>query len=635
MTASGRREAGDTVVRDITLAAPTAAACCLTVGLAWREQGSIAAGDWLPYALLAALLVAVVLVAGAAVVPGRAPLAGVAGLAALAAWTALSASWSPLPSAARDEALLVALYALALALPLVTLRTHGGRAAAVGAVITVCAGLALATALALAFGSDPEERYYYGRLASPVGYVNAQAAAFLVAFWPAVSLAARRTLPIALRALATGAATCLLAAGLTTQSKGGAVALAASALLVLGVSRDRLRLAVPALVALALAAVSYAPLTEPFGVRGEGDALVDAAREAGGRTLMLTLAGLALGAGYAALDRRVQLGPRARRATGGAAAALLAIACLASVTAFFVQVERPRSFLGDKWGDFKTMPEREEGSSHLVNLGSNRYDFWRVALEDFRDHPLAGIGARGWSVSYLEHGRSDETPRRSHSVELDAAGETGLVGLGLLAAALLPPLLLVGRRARSDLLAAGALGSAAYFAVHASGDWVWTIPAVGLPLFLLLGAGCAAADAPPLARRLALPGAALAAAVALLAFAPPWLSARITAEVLEQSSGNAHADLRWARRFDPLSTDPLVAEAELAPRPAAAVAPLERAARREPRSAFVRLLLGRAYLAAGRRPEALQELAAAHRLSPRDEHIANTLRAAKNSKRPG
>ena len=90
--------------------------------LAWREYGSIAAPDWLPYAIGCALLLATLLLSGVAVRPATLAVAGLAGLLALATWAAVSLTWSPVPDLARDEALLTALYAVVLAIPLVTLR---------------------------------------------------------------------------------------------------------------------------------------------------------------------------------------------------------------------------------------------------------------------------------------------------------------------------------------------------------------------------------------------------------------------------------------------------------------------------------------------------------------------------------
>ncbi len=613
---------------DLWLALPTILASLLAGGMAWREGGSILAADWLPYAILLAALAAVVLAAGIAVTPSRTAVLALAGVSGLALWTGLSAAWSPLPSAARDEALLVAAYALALAVPLVTLRGRLARTGATAGVVAISAGLAVATAAALVWGAHPGDRFDVGRLTSPIGYVNAQGAAFLLAFWPAVSLAARRDLNAVVRALAGGAATAMLAAWLVTQSKGGGVALAAAAVVVLAVSPSRLRLVVPAAIAGVLVAISYGTLTDPFPVRYQTGPLVDAAHAAGARILVLTAVGAAVTAAYALLDERLSIPADTRRLIGRIAAAALLLCVLAGAVTFLAREHHPVGWVGDRWDNFKTLPTRESGSSHLVNLGSNRYDFWRVALNEFRAHPLVGIGSRGWDVAYLQHGRSDETPRRAHSLELDTASELGLVGLALLALAFVPLFAGLFRRAREDVLGAGLLGAAAYFAVHSAGDWIWTFPAVGIVFFLLAGIGLSGNDPPALPGRAAWTGAAVAAAVAVLAFAPVWVSASITSHVAEHPGADPHADLTWARRLDPLSTDPLVTEAQLAQTPAAAIPPLREAVGKEPDAAGLRYLLGDALLRAGRKASAKRELQEAHRLAPRDPLIAAALRRA-------
>src|SRR5207302_3889681 len=120
--------------------------------------------------------------------------------------------------------------------------------------------------------------------------------------------------------------------------------------------------------------------------------------------------------------------------------------------AAFVAVEHhPVGFLDAKWNAFKHKPTSGREQTHLFELGSNRYDFWRVAFGEFGRHPLLGDGSRGFATAYLEHRQSAESPARAHSLELDALSETGLVGFALLAAAIGLPLLAVGRRARGEL----------------------------------------------------------------------------------------------------------------------------------------------------------------------------------------
>jgi hypothetical protein len=605
---------------------PAAATSVLFFALAWREQGSILAEDWLPYALGGGFLVATVLASGAALRPRSAAVAGLGALAALAVWTALSASWSPVPALARDEALLVAFYGLALAVPLLTLRSEGDRLAAIAIVAAAGVALLVATAVRLVAEDSPADIYWYGRLASPIGYPGAEAAVFLVSFWPAAALAASPRLGIAARAFAVGGTVALLAGWLMTQSRAGAVSLAVSAIVVFAFAPGRLRLLVPVAAAGLLAGSSYYPLTDPF--RQQGAELEPAIHDAAAWALALPLAGVLVGLVYALADRRLVVPPRLARAAGVAAVAVLVLGAAGGLGAFVATVDAPVDYVADRWERFKRQPETETGSSHLVTIGSNRYDFWRVALEEFREHPLAGSGARAFGHAYLRHGRTEETPRRAHSIELDLLGETGLVGLALALAAFLPFAWILLRRALSDLVSAGVLGAVAYWIVHASADWIWTFPAAGLPFVLLLAAGAAGGEGQRIASRAALATGLGLAAASLLVFTPPWLSSRYTARALEQDAAAAKDELRWARRLDPLSIDPLVAEAELALSPMEAIAPLRRAVEREPRSVAPRYLLGLAYLDAGRREEARRELGEALRLAPRSGLVRQALQRA-------
>jgi hypothetical protein len=607
---------------------PAAATTVFFFALAWREQGSTLAEDWLPYALGAGLLVAAVLASGAALRPRLACLAGLGALAALAVWTALSASWSPVPALARDEALLVVFYGLVLAAPLLTLRSDAERIGAIAIVVTASAALVIATSVRLLAVDFPADLYWATRLGSPMRYPGADAALFLTSFWPAAALAASRRLNPAVRALALGGAVALLAGWLMTQSRAGAVSLAVSAIVVFAFSPARLRMLVPVAAAGLLASASYYRLTDPF--LEQGAELEPAIRDAAAWALVLSLAGVLVGLVYALADRRLAVPPRLVRVAGIAAVAALMLGAAGAFGAFAATVDSPVDYVGDRWDKFKRQPATETGSSHLLAVGSNRYDFWRVALEEFREHPLHGAGAWAFGHAYLRYGRTDETPRRAHSLEMDLLAETGLIGFALAMAALVPVAWIVLRRARSDLVAAGVLGAVAYWIVHASGDWTWTFPAAGLPFFLLLGAGAAGGDEQRIAPRAALATGLGLAAASVLLFAPPWLSSRYTARALGQSASAAKDELRWARRLDPLSIDPLIAEAQLASAPGGALAPLRQAVEREPRSVAPRYLLGVAYLDAGRRKDGRRELREALRLAPRSSTVREALRRARS-----
>ena len=107
-------------------------------------------------------------------------------------------------------------------------------------------------------------------------------------------------------------------------------------------------------------------------------------------------------------------------------------------------------------GDGSTGAAGRADASRLRTLESNRYDYWRVALGSFADHPLAGTGTSGFRVDWQrERGRRDAA-NDAHSLYLETLAELGLVGLALLAA-FLAGVFVSARRAlaRSGALAAG------------------------------------------------------------------------------------------------------------------------------------------------------------------------------------
>ena len=114
---------------------------------------------------------------------------------------------------------------------------------------------------------------------------------------------------------------------------------------------------------------------------------------------------------FAMLDSRVRFSPAALRRIG-----------LATVGVFVVTlvvlsaIIRPWHVAQTSWHSFKYSQEPTGAESHFGGLGSNRYDFWRVGLIEFRQHPVQGIGVDNFLVPYLEQRRSTEEPAYPHSL---------------------------------------------------------------------------------------------------------------------------------------------------------------------------------------------------------------------------
>lgn len=594
----------------------------------WHDSGSIAAGSahgFLPYAVLTGLILAVVVWSGATARPSGAAVAALLLLSGLAVWAGSSLEWSPVPSLARDEALLTAYYVLALALPLVSLRTAEARLAATGLLTAVLGAFTVAVALKVGLSAGALRLFRGGRLYFPITYANAQGSLFALGFWPAVLFASRRAGSVAARALGLGASVLFLAAATLAQSKGTTIGLVASAVVVLAFSKTRLRLLAVLLLILAVEAVVFQPLTEPY--RHE---TLQTVHTAGLTVLAAAFGAVILGVLYASLDNRLALSAERHRLVGRIVAALAAGALVVGLASFIVTERHPIAFVQAHWTSFKHFDPNAGGATHLTALGSNRYDFWRVSLIEFERHPVNGCGARCFGTAYLVLGRSSETPARAHSLPLEVLAEQGLIGAALLLGALgLVLTLLVRGTRRVALTATAGLGAFACWFVQAGVDWTWTFPAVTVPALLFAGIGAAAVAQRGLSGPV--PGLAALACVALAigGFLPPWYSARLTSQALRGTSSNPGASLRWARRLDPISTAPLIAQAELAPTVRAQLGHLREAARREPRVLQTQYFLGSVLLNAGRKAEARRVFQRANSLDPGNPAVARALRLSR------
>ncbi len=141
-------------------------------------------------------------------------------------------------------------------------------------------------------------------------------------------------------------------------------------------------------------------------------------------------------------------------------------------------------------------------ASRLDDLGSNRYDYWDVALGVAgRTTRSREAGIAGFRVDWLQRARHRRArPRRALAVPRDRgrAGHRRAAAArrssSSASAAAAPRAV---RRERE--LVAGAVAGVSLFAVHAAIDWDWELPAVALPALVLAGvllcrAGATTAD---------------------------------------------------------------------------------------------------------------------------------------------
>jgi tetratricopeptide (TPR) repeat protein len=306
------------------------------------------------------------------------------------------------------------------------------------------------------------------------------------------------------------------------------------------------------------------------------------------------------------------------------------------------------------WNQFKTKKTPHGGASRLGRLGSNRYDFWRVAWKEFAGAPVAGIGADNYQEAYLRRGKSSESPLYPHSVELRTLSQTGLIGALLLATALGAALAaaLVAMRRRGGWGAAAAasgVGAFVYWLVHGSVDWLWEFPALGGVAFALLGIAAGLAprrtEPPGSSRRpvaagpLAAAGVAAVGLVLAVSFAMPWLADRYASDaaaIWGARPARAFDKLDTAAGLNPLSPRPKLLAGAIAlrlDRPRAAERYYRQAIDRDRGGAAAYLELGAIVYESGRRAEGTSALERAAELQPRDEVTASVLGRARRGRR--
>ncbi|MDQ6811685.1 MAG: O-antigen ligase family protein, partial [Actinomycetota bacterium] len=444
----------------------------------------------------------------------------------------------------------------------------------------------------IALGHHTGSIFSEGTLLAPTGYHNATPALFTSAALVAAALAIRKELPALLRGVLLAIACGGLELALLAQSRGWLFTLPFLLLAALAVTRDRLRAVAGALLPAAGALVALPALLGVYrasaGGTGTPSAVVRASRHAGTTSLLVCAAVLIVGTAIAVLDARVKapsLPRSARRAIGGCAAAV-AVAAMA-VGANVATHGHPIRFVVREWHGFTTPSAVTSSVSHFADVGSGRYDAWRVSLDALIAHPIGGLGQDNFPDYYIRHRRTVQELQWTHSLEFRLLAHTGLVGAALFSVFVVAAMLaaLATRRRSGGLtasVAAIAMMPALVWLIHGSVDWFWEMPALTGPAlgFLAMAGsvrrtaraggspsawGAAETTGPPRPRRIRVPrpvlagagGVALVATVAVLGF--PYLAVRevsSASDVRARTPASALHDLAIAAQLDPLSAGP-------------------------------------------------------------------------------
>ena len=598
----------------------------------------------LAIALWWTIIMAVVLGLWPLVRPPRASWVAGGLLAAFGVWAGISIAWAQSAELAfvefNRDALFLACFLIAV--------LAGTRGNALGWANGLAVGIAALGVLALASRLFPDvlpqgttAELLPGRLSWPVEY------------WNGLAIFVALALPLLLRiateerqlfgSFAVGVVPALAGVLYLTSSRGGfaAAIVGLGAFLVLTPRRW------PAGTALATALVGSAIAVLALDARQTLVNTPDAPAAIGqGRSaaLLILLACVATGLAWALGVRFLGRVAVPRWASIAAAAAVVLVVVAGVVAA------NPR----ERFDAFKAPPAAITGgnpvTAHLLSgNGSGRWQFWDAALDEWRAHPLEGHGAGAYEAWWAQHGTIDAFfVRDAHSLYLETLGDLGIVGLLLIAGALVVGLVAGVRRLRASegperLLIAALFSSYLAFLVAAGIDWMWeltVVSVVGVVLLgLLTGPATAAAHPPRLVeggvrsnrRRFAIGIAALVCGwLVICAQAIPFLAdlkiSASQAAVRRGDLSNAFGEAVGARQLQPWAASPYLQIAqvqEAAGNYPAAREAIDSAIARDPDNWRLWLAKARIETLAGAIAEARRSLSHAKELNPRSPLFAN------------
>lgn len=575
-----------------------------------------------------------------------------AGLGLLLVLSFASILWGESRDSAWTSSNQIAIYAVLFAIGVLAIRQRT-TARAVMAVLglpALISSLVLAAEFAAGGGGGA---FLQGRLDSPMGYINGTAGLLVMGIWPWLGLA-ESAKTRGLRAAAISAAALIASTAALTQSRAIVLATIATVVLVLIAAPGRTRRGVNLLIVVAGVGATAHWTLGVYSSTGPSQLLApsgSAIQRAGFALLGAALLGFALKSAASAVSER--LAPERRdRLVRDLGRGLLTAAIVVVVAGVATEHHR----ITTQWHDFTALKAEKASSDRFLAIGGGyRYDLWRIALDEFKDDPLGGVGAGNYVDQYYLKRHQLEDVTVPHSLELQMLAELGIsgaIGLSLFLLAVLG----AGLTRRRTTLASGdpalkiaALGMFTAWLAATSVDWLYDIP--GLAGMAMLAAAVLVAPAPqldagtsvPAADRVASPRtrreqATLVAALGVLALVAASLGRQYVAALYSNSGQSLVArqpvkalhKLRTAEQLDPWSMQTQYAVASAYARLndyAAARDALLRAEQLEPENYVPPALLGDIATRAGDHATALASYRRALRLDPLEPALQQALKS--------
>ncbi len=355
--------------------------------------------------------------------------------------------------------------------------------------------VAAATLVELAISPTPQ-LLQGGQLAATLGYHNATAALGTIGALGAILIGSSgKQLPVVRAGLAAVAVLCL-EVSLLANSRGWLYTLPVIVAVLFALAPNRGRMVLWALIPICCTLATLPWVAHSWALSNGaalGHQTVAGANETTARAgLGFALVSASLGLVLASVQGRFELSRRGRRWVRRVSRAFAALTVVGLAAGAIVAIHS--GALARGWHQFTTNAPLKAGVSRFSELGSERYDAWRVSVNSFAAHPVGGLGQDNFAQAYVVSRRTNQEPLWVHSLELRLLAHTGIVGFLLFCAFLICAAVACRRAGRLGssrlrLALVAAVVPVTVWVIHGSVDWFWEMPALsGAALVFLAGA---------------------------------------------------------------------------------------------------------------------------------------------------
>ncbi|MDO8736888.1 MAG: O-antigen ligase family protein [Thermoleophilia bacterium] len=337
-----------------------------------------------------------------------------------------------------------------------------------------------------------------GRIAVPLGYVNAMGLLMAMGFVISIYISSSRTFHWLLRLLSVMAAPLILTCLYFTLSRGATLALIIGMIVYFAVAPVRLR-------SFGILLLSLIPTFLVARWSGTRDALIKDRMDMSDRILAASslrwyviISVFAAGSVFTVfllLGRKVRISPSVKKATG--AVLLITVLSLALAGSIWFVSSKPSfsDWSSQAYHDLRYGAPSNEGSGRLLEMGSSgRWKLWEEALLSWNENPYLGSGGQSFPLIHLltrDTGTIFEKQPHSHPFQLLA--EFGIVGfilgMAFIASAMtFSTLALCRQKDRWEKgLAAAIISLLVIYLIHASYDWDWNMFGLTMIYFFFTG----------------------------------------------------------------------------------------------------------------------------------------------------